>query len=157
MTMIVTIVLCTGVVLGIAVALFRRVNERLDAVTQSLIRIEYVLGGREWLALVGERLSAAHLEKLRHAGLVERLDRIEAAVDPMTRARLDVSRELGELDEELRKDPSNAYAHWQVTKIEQMLERGERPTPALWEQWIHTPFPWPQARQEDERLGEDRA
>ena len=81
-------------------------------------------------------------DEIERNGIIGRLDRIGVAVDPMARARHEVTRLMRELDDALAKDPSNAHEHWQVTKIRELVEKGERPERDAWDSWIKTPFPW---------------
>ena len=126
---------------ALALALYRRVSARLDAVSRALVRIENAIGAEEWLDML-EEAAGTRFERMERDAIVSRLDRIEVAVDPMARARHEVARLMSELDDALQEDSSNAYEHWQVSKIQELVEKGERPEREAWEAWIHTPFPW---------------
>jgi len=132
----------TAVIVAVLVlALYRRVSARLNAISRGLVRIENALGAQEWLEML-EEAAGTRFERIERDAIVRRLDRIEVAVDPMARARHEVRRLMRELDDALQEDPSNAYEHWQVTKIQEAVEKGERPAREAWESWIHTPYPW---------------
>lgn len=129
------------VLAALVLALYRRVSARLDAVSRGLVRIESAIGSEEWREMLAEA-AGARFERMERDWIVRRLDRIEVAVDPMARARHEVARLMRELDDALQEDSSNAYKHWQVSKIQELVEKGERPEREAWESWIHTPFPW---------------
>lgn len=122
------------------VFLYGQISVRLDAISRVLLRVEKAVGTERQPGMVTND-AGAHLERVER-DIMARLERIEMAVDPMVRARYDVARLMRELDEALQEDANSGYAHWQVSKIQEQIERGERPRREDWESWIRTPFPW---------------
>jgi hypothetical protein len=139
--MIVALLFMSVVTVVFIIALYRRLDARFVAISRGLIRIENALGAREWLELA-ESEAGTPLDWIDSDGIIGRLDRIETAVDPMARARHQARRVMSELDEALQRDERMAYQHFQVSKILELVEQGERPEQADWDSWIKTPFPW---------------
>lgn len=109
--------------------------------SERLTRIEDVLGGEEWRTLP-EGLHGREARELGRDTVLRRLDRIEAAVDPLARARQQVAQRMQELDRELKENSRAAYSHYQAGLIEELVEKGERPDRDDWDIWIGTPYPW---------------
>jgi hypothetical protein len=140
--MTVVVLIGVAILIILVIGLYRNVEARFFNLSERLTRIENALGGEDWVEFLHDLLPGSHPEEVERTGIVGRVERIEAALDPIARARLDVKRRMRELDEALKKDPSEGYVHWQASKIQELVERGERPDRAEWESWIGTPFPW---------------
>jgi hypothetical protein len=139
--MIVAILVAVVLLVILVISLDRYVHGCFDNLTDRLTRIENALGAEDWVELL-QGVPGTGAEELQQQGILGRLERIEATLDPMARARQHLKRRLRGLDDELKEDPSWAYAHSQVSKIGELVEKGERPDRKDWESWIGTPFPW---------------
>ena len=125
----------------LVISLSRFLYARFETLGDRLTRIEDALGAEDWVEFLRGALGTDP-EELEQKGIVGRLERIEAALNPLARARQQVNRVKRELDEALKEDPASGYAHWQVSKIEELIQKGEQPDRKDWESWIGTPFPW---------------
>lgn len=137
--MIVSVVL--AVLLGVLVIfLHAQISARLEVIERVLLRLQGLVGTEDGQRALAEAVRAHWVSAERD--VVGRLERIEAAVDPMARARQDVARVMRELDDALQEDDANGYAHWKASNVEEQIKRGERPARDEWETWIRTPYPW---------------
>src|SRR5688500_11133812 len=104
-----TVIILIGVLILIilAIGLYQIIEARFYNLTERLTRIEDALGAEDWVEFLHDLdLRGSRLEELERTGIVGRVERIEAALDPMARARLDVKRRMRELEELLKEDTS---------------------------------------------------
>jgi hypothetical protein len=147
--MIVIILITTILLFVLTISLGRYVVSHFEHVSQRLTRIEKALGAEDWVDSIREAPDVRDTlaDELAHNGIVGRLERIEAALDPMARAKSDVKRVMRELDEDMEDEPLEdesdlALARDEARKIQELIENGDRPDRKDWESWIRTPFPW---------------
>ena len=118
--------LCMSVVTMVSgIAFYRRLDARLNTISQDLWRLETAIGAQEWVERV-ESHAGTSIEGLDEDGVIRGLHRIEIAVDPMARAKDDARRAMNALDIALREDDSNGYEHWQVSKVLDLVERSSK-------------------------------
>jgi hypothetical protein len=115
---------------------------RYEYIVNGLGRIESAIGSEEWACRLREVNPSLKELALTKDGIMDRLERIESAVDPMARARLLVRTKLRELEAEMAQDNSVAYQHMQVTRIEEALDANERPDRQAWADSVFAPYPW---------------
>ena len=140
--MTVIILIALGFLIVLVIGLFRYLRARFGNLADRLTIIEGALGVQDWVKSL-QSGADTDPEGPERRSIASRLERLEAAVgDPMARARIDVRQRMRELDEVLKDDPDSGYEHWQVSQIQELIERGERPDRKEWESWVHTPFPW---------------